>query len=92
MSLSLQEVTSAIVFQEWTPEQLASLTEAIQNARARVARAQKRQLSIGCKVKFTSNRTGSTYTGTVDKIKQKFVLVNTTVGRYNVPAHMLEIL
>lgn len=54
----------------------------------------RRQFVAGDTVEFTS-RNGSTYTGTVDKIKQKYILVVVKGNsgypmRYNVPATMLS--
>jgi hypothetical protein len=88
--MTIQEINSAIMSGNFTNDQLASIGDAIRFARANLVRQTKRQLTIGSKVKFTSNRNGMTYLGTVDKIKIKFVLVNTPQGRYNVPASMLE--
>jgi hypothetical protein len=88
--MTIQEINSAIMSGNFTNDQLASIGDAIRFARANLVRQTKRQLTIGSKVKFTSNRNGVTYLGTVDKIKIKFVLVNTPQGRYNVPASMLE--
>jgi hypothetical protein len=45
---------------------------------------------VGDTVKFTNNKNGMTYVGTVDKVKLKFVLVKTPGSRWNVPANMLE--
>ena len=47
-----------------------------------------RSLVIGDKVSFTG-RGGRLLTGTVDKVKIKNVLVDTGMGRWNVPASML---
>jgi len=54
----------------------------------------RRNFVKGDTVEFTS-RNGSTYTGTVDKIKQKYILVVVKGNsgypmRYNVPATMLS--
>ena len=54
----------------------------------------RRNFVAGDRVQFTS-RNGQTYTGTVDKIKQKYILVtvqglNGYPMRYNVPATMLS--
>ena len=54
----------------------------------------RRNFVRGDSVQFTS-RNGSTYTGTVDKIKQKYILVVVKGNsgypmRYNVPATMLS--
>ena len=86
----IQQVNHAIMFGQWTNIEIQSMVDAIKFARANLARQNKRAFKVGDTVKFTSNRNGHTYTGTVDKIKIKFVLVNTPQGRYNVPASMLE--
>ena len=54
----------------------------------------RRNFIAGDQVQFTS-RNGQTYTGTVDKIKQKYILVTVKGNsgypmRYNVPATMLS--
>jgi hypothetical protein len=86
----IQQVNHAIMFGQWTNIEIQSMVDAIKFARANLARQNKRAFKVGDTVKFTSSRNGRTYTGTVDKIKIKFVLVNTPQGRYNVPASMLE--
>ena len=88
--MTIQEINSAIMSGSFSNDQLTSIGDAIRFARARLVEQNKRSITLGSKVKFTSNRNGMTYTGTVDKIKIKFVLVNTPQGRYNVPASMLE--
>jgi len=88
--MNITEINKEIMYGNFTNDQLTSIGDAIRFARANLVRQTKRQLTIGSKVKFTSNRNGMTYLGTVDKIKIKFVLVNTPQGRYNVPASMLE--
>jgi hypothetical protein len=45
---------------------------------------------LGDTVKFTSNRNGVTYRGTVRKIAIKFVTVDTGQLLFKVPANMLE--
>ena len=54
----------------------------------------RRNFVAGDRVQFTS-RNGQLYTGTVDKIKQKYILVTVKGSsgypmRYNVPATMLS--
>ena len=88
--MDIKAVNAAIVSGIYTNDDLNSIVDAIKFARAQLTRQTTRTLRIGDTVKFTSNRNGRTYTGTVDKIKIKFVLVNTPQGRYNVPASMLE--
>lgn len=86
----IQDVNTAIMFGDFTNEQLNSVIAAIKFRRAQITKQQTRALRIGDTVKFTSNRNGSTYQGTVDKVKIKYVLVRTTAGLFNVPANMLE--
>ena len=88
--MDIKQVTSAIMFGNFTDTELSAVIDAVKFAKANLARQNKRQFTVGSAVKFTSNRNGRTYTGTVEKVKVKFVLVNTPMGRYNVPANMLE--
>jgi hypothetical protein len=70
--------------------ELESVISAVKFARASLAKQNKRTFQLGDSVKFTSNRNGLTYTGTVRKVKIKYILVNTNGGLFNVPANMLE--
>ena len=88
--LTIQEVNSAIIAGTFTNDQLSSMIDAIKYARAQITKQKTRAFSIGDSVKFTSNRNGLTYVGTVRKVKIKYVLVNTPGGLFNVPANMLE--
>jgi len=87
---TIQQINSTIMFGNLTNTELSSIIDAVKFARAQITKQQARALRVGDSVKFTSNRNGVTYKGTVDKIKIKYVLVNTAQGRYNVPASMLE--
>lgn len=86
----IQEVNSTIMFGDFTNDQLNSIIAAIKFRRAQLTKQNKRTFQLGDSVKFTSNRNGLTYVGTVRKVKIKFVLVSTNAGVYNVPANMLE--
>lgn len=88
--MNTTEITRAIISGTFSNDELNSIVEAIKFARAQLGRTKRRELRVGATVKFTSSRDGRTYTGTVDRIKTKFVLVNTPSGRWNVPANMLE--
>lgn len=89
--MDIKQINSAIMFGTWTDVELSSMIDAIKFARASLVKSNKRQLTLGASVRFTSNRNGVTYTGDVEKIKQKFVLVRTNSGLFNVPANMLEV-
>ena len=88
--MNITQVNHAILHGDFTNEQLDSILSAVKFRRGTIAQDNKRNLTIGTRVKFTSNRNGQTYTGTVSKIKIKYILVNTPLGLYNVPANMLE--
>lgn len=87
---TISEINGAIMTGDFTNDQLASILDAVKFARAQLSKINKRQFTVGSLVKFTSNRNGMTYTGKVEKVKIKFVLVATQMGRFNVPASMLE--
>ena len=88
--MDIKQINSAIMFGNLTNDQLNSVIDAVKFARSQITKTQTRSLRTGDVVQFTSNRNGVTYRGTVDKVKIKYVLVNTPQGRYNVPANMIE--
>jgi hypothetical protein len=88
--MSIQSVNAEILSGNFTNEQLSSIIDAVKFARARLTDQTKRSLKLGASVKFTSNKNGMTYNGTVDKIAIKYVTVRTTQGLWRVPANMLE--
>jgi hypothetical protein len=90
-NLTIQQINSAIISQEWSNAQLDSMIDAVKYARAQLGRQTVRELRNGTTVRFTSNRTGQTITGTVAEVKIKNVIVQTALGRYRVPANMLEV-
>ena len=86
----LGTVRSLIISGVFTNQDLDSIADALRFARSQLTKQNTRALRAGDTVKFTSNRNGVTYSGTVEKVKLKYVLVSTPQGRYNVPANMLE--
>ena len=88
--MDIKEINSAIMFGNLTNDQLSSAIDAVKFARTQMTKQKTRAFKLGDSVKFTSNRNGMTYVGTVRKVKIKYVLVNTPAGVYNVPANMLE--
>jgi small-conductance mechanosensitive channel len=87
---SIQQINSAIMFGNFTNTELSSIMSAVQFARTQMTKQKIRSFARGDTVKFTSNRNGMVYTGTVEKIAIKYVNVRTPVGVYRVPANMLE--
>ena len=88
--MDVKAINSAIMFGNLSNEDLNSVIDAVKYARAQMTKRQTRALRPGDTVRFTSNRNGQTYNGTVDKVKIKYVLVRTPAGLFNVPANMLE--
>jgi hypothetical protein len=88
--MSVQSINAEILAGGFTNEQLSSIIDAVKFARAQLARKVATSLRAGATVKFTSNRNGVTYQGTLEKIKLKNAIVATQQGRYNVPMSMLE--
>ena len=89
----IQQVNSAIMFGDFTNEELSSIIDAVKFARASIANQNKRALTLGTIVKFTSSRTGMPVTGTVQKINRKFIIVRETnnLSNLRVPANMLTV-
>ena len=88
--MNIKDVNSAIMFGSFTNAELASIISAVQFARSQMTKEKIRSFARGDSVKFTSNRNGQTYTGTVEKIAIKYIHVRTGLGMYRVPANMLE--
>jgi hypothetical protein len=88
--MNVQDIKSALISGTFTNDDLNAIADAIKFARSQLARKNARTFWNGDTVKFTSNRNGVTYTGTVEKIKLKYALVRTNNQRFNVPLSMLE--
>lgn len=89
--ISIKDVNSAIMFGNFTNDELTSIIDAVKYARAQLAQQTKRSLMLGDTVKFTSAKNHMTYSGTVSKIAIKYVTVRTNQGSWKVPANMLEV-
>lgn len=88
--MDVKQINTAIVTGTWTNDELSSMIDAVKFARAQLTQRAKFTLKLGGTVKFTSQKTGQTYTGSVEKIAQKFATVNTGAGRWKVPMNMLS--
>lgn len=87
---SITDIRAAIISGSFSNDELEAIAQAVKYARTQLGRKTARTLAAGDAVKFTDPRNGRVFTGTVDKVKIKYVLVKTNIGRYNVPASMLE--
>ena len=88
--MNVQQINTALVTGSFTNEQLSSVIDAVKFARSRLTQQTKFSLRVGDQVQFTSTKNRMTYRGTVEKIKTKFILVNTGTSRFDVPANMLN--
>ena len=71
-----------------TNEDLNLIVEAVKLKRQYLERTAVRQFVVGEKVQFT-NRKGMPVGGTIRKINRKYIVVDTPIGGYRVPATML---
>ena len=78
------------MFGSFSNEELISIGDALKFNRAQLVKQVKRSVTLGSTVKFTSNRNGMTYVGSVEKIAIKYVTVSSTRGLWRVPANMLN--
>ena len=90
--MNVTDINRAIMFGNLTHVELESVISAVKWARAQMTKQNIRSISRGSTVRFTSNRNGQTYTGTVRKIAIKYVTVDTGQTLFRVPASMLEAL
>ncbi len=86
---TVQEINQAIMFGDFTNEQLTSMIDAVKWKRVTLAKMTKASLALGDTVNFTSSKTGMNVTGFVTKIAIKYVTVKTLGGLWRVPANML---
>lgn len=87
---TIDQVTQAIMFGNFDNQQLEAVSQAIRYRRAQLSKEAKKSMAPGIAVKFYHPKQGRDITGTVNRIKQKYILVDTAQGRYNVPANLLE--
>ncbi len=88
--MSVNQIVTELMSGTLTNDDIEQVTQALKYARAQVGREVKRQLAPGASVRFYHPKQNFYIAGTVNRIKQKYVLVDTPRGRYNVPANLLE--
>jgi len=88
--MSVNQIIAELMSGALTNDDIEQVAQALKYARAQVGREVKRQLAPGASVKFYHPKQNFYIAGTVNRIKQKYVLVDTAKGRYNVPANLLE--
>jgi hypothetical protein len=88
--MDINTINGAIMRGGFSNDDLNSIMDAVKFARSKLGRAKLRSFGVGDSVKFTSNKNGRVYQGVVEGVKIKNVIVNTQMGRFRVPANMLE--
>ncbi len=88
--MSVNQIVTELMSGTLTNDDIEQVAQALKYARAQVAKTIRRQLTPGSSVKFYHPKQNFYIAGTVNRIKQKYVLVDTAQGRYNVPANLLE--
>jgi hypothetical protein len=89
--MTINDVNTAIMFGDFTSDQLNSIVMAVKYRRAQMVRDKKRGLRVGYEVKWYSPKRGRNFQGRVTKIATKFVTVDAgRDGAWRVPADMLE--
>ena len=89
--MSVNQIVTELMSGALTNDDIEQVAQALKYARSQVGSQVKRQLSPGVSVKFYHPKQHFYIAGTVNRIKQKYVLVDTPRGRYNVPANLLEV-
>lgn len=84
------DINQAIMFGQWSNDELTSMMDAIRWNRASLTKQVKRSITVGSDVKFHSAKRGMTVQGRVTKIAVKYATVSTTNGLWKVPMNMLE--
>jgi small-conductance mechanosensitive channel len=89
--MNIKDINSAIMFGDFTNNELSSVIDAVKYARSRLQKQIKRSLMVGDSVNFDSVKQGRNVTGIVTKIAIKYVTVKTVSGLWKVPANMLTL-
>ena len=78
--MNITQVNQAIMYGNFTNDELSSIIDAVKYGRARLTREIKRGLAVGDNVNFTSTKLGRNVTGVITKIAIKYVTVRTAAG------------
>lgn len=88
--MNTKEIVATLMSGALNNDDIEQVAQALKFARAQLGNEIKRDLRPGTTVKFYHPKQNFYVAGTVNRIKQKYVLVDTPQGRYNVPANLLE--
>lgn len=87
--MSAFEITNSILHGNFTAEEIRALSNAVSFKFKEMQRRAAVSFSKGDKVTFTT-RNGEKVTGTVARVNQKTVTVNTTTSQWKVSASLLR--
>jgi hypothetical protein len=79
--MSVNQIVTEIMSGALTNDDIEQVAQALKYARAQVGKTIKRQLTPGVSVRFYHPKQHFYIAGTVNRIKQKYVLVDTPQGR-----------
>ena len=88
--MNANDIVSVLMSGTLDNADIERVAQALKFARSQLGNEIKRDLRPGVSVKFYHPKQGFYIAGTVNRIKQKYVLVDTAGGCYNVPANLLE--
>ena len=88
--MNANDIVSVLMSGTLDNADIERVAQALKYARSQLGNEIKRDLRPGVTVKFYHPKQNFYVAGTVNRIKQKYVLVDTPQGRYNVPANLLE--
>ena len=89
--LTIQQVNEAIMFGNFTNDQINGIAMSVKYRRAQIVNETKRSLVKGDVVRFTHPKTGRVHQGAVVKISIKNIKVKEGFTTWNVPASMISI-
>jgi hypothetical protein len=89
--LTIQQINEAIMFGNFSNDQLTGIAMSIKYRRAQIVKETKRALAIGDLVEFAHPKTGRTHRGAVIKIAIKNIKIKEGFTTWNVPASMISI-
>ena len=87
--VTIQQVNEAIMFGDFTNEQLNAIAAAIKYRRNQIGRALRRSVVVGSRVRFVGR--GQYIMGDVTKIGTKNVYVKSGPNTWRVPSNILEL-
>ena len=88
--LTIRDINSAIMFGNFSNDELSRIINAIKYAQAQLIKQKAREFLPGDTVQFRDSKRGVLRFGNIVRIKLKFALVDSNGIRWNVPLGLLE--